>query len=58
MLSGLIRVYKELTEKEDITQLQVEDALGRCNRQVVINEDGYGEFSVHGKSVSVWIPRL
>ncbi len=31
------------------------DALGICQEPVVIGEDGFGEFSAEGRSVSVWV---
>lgn len=31
------------------------DALGKCNNEVTINEDGFGEFTCAPGSVSVWV---
>ena len=33
------------------------DALGNCEDEVIIDEDGFGTFKVKGKSVSVWIKK-
>ena len=31
------------------------DAIGNCNEEVIIDEEGYGVFKVKAKSVSVWV---
>ena len=31
------------------------DAMGLCNEEIIIDEEGYGIFKVKGKSVSVWV---
>ncbi len=31
------------------------DALGNCEEEVIIDEEGYGNFKVKGKSVSIWV---
>ena len=31
------------------------DALGNCEEEVVIDEDGCGRFKVKGKSTSIWV---
>ena len=33
------------------------DALGNCENEVIIDENGCGNFSVKGKSVSVWVKK-
>lgn len=33
------------------------DCLGNCNEEIIIDEDGCGNFSVKAKSVSVWIKK-
>ena len=33
------------------------DALGNCEEEVCIQEDGYGIFKVNEKSVSVWVEK-
>ena len=31
------------------------DALGNCEEEVIVDEEGYGNFKVKGKSVSIWV---
>ena len=31
------------------------DSLGNCNEEISIDEEGYGNFKVKGKSTSVWV---
>ena len=31
------------------------EAIGNCNEEVIIDESGFGNFKVKGKSVSVWV---
>ena len=31
------------------------DSLGNCKEEVIIDEEGYGNFKVKGKSVSIWV---
>ena len=31
------------------------DALGNCEEEVIIDEEGYGRFKVKGKSASIWV---
>ena len=31
------------------------DCLGHCENEVTIDEEGYGDFYVKGKSVSIWV---
>ena len=31
------------------------DSLGNCEDEVTIDEEGYGNFKVKGKSVSIWV---
>ena len=31
------------------------DALGNCENEVVIDEEGFGNFNVKSKSTSVWV---
>ncbi len=31
------------------------DALGNCEDEIIIDEEGYGNFKVKGKSVSIWV---
>ena len=31
------------------------DALSNCQEEIIIDENGYGNFKVNEKSVSIWI---
>ena len=31
------------------------DALGNCEEEIIVDEEGYGNFKVKGKSCSIWI---
>lgn len=33
------------------------DALGNCENEVTIDDDGFGNFTVKGKSTSVWVEK-
>ena len=33
------------------------DAMSNCQEEVVIDEEGYGNFNVKQKSVSVWVKK-
>ncbi len=42
-------IGKELAGEEFI------DAIGNCDEKVIIDEEGFGNFKVKSKSVSVWV---
>ncbi|HGC9356618.1 TPA: alpha-amylase domain-containing protein, partial [Streptococcus agalactiae] len=34
------------------------DYLGNCEQEVVIGDDGWGDFLVESASISAWVPKI
>ena len=55
LISNKNDTEKRMYIGKDYAREKMLDAIGNCNEEVIIDEQGYGVFKVKAKSVSVWV---